>query len=52
MNGEKPKFKPWKDMVAETKENVKMAKQQLTIQEAILEEAKAQLAKEPKIKSI
>lgn len=45
MNGEKPKFKPWLKMVEESKEIIKLMKQQLSIQEAILEEARAQLNK-------
>jgi len=31
MNGEKPKYKPWKDIVEETKDSIKYMEQNLEI---------------------
>lgn len=39
MNGEKPKFKPWKEVIKESRETIKLMEQQLLIQKAILSEA-------------
>ena len=41
MNGEKPKFKPWKDVAKEACDVIKLLEQQLAIQGAILIEAQA-----------
>ncbi len=41
MNGEKPKFKPWKDIVEETKESIKFQEQNLIIAKAVLCEAES-----------
>ena len=41
MNGEKPKFRPWKDVVEETKESIKFQEQNLEIARAVLKEAQA-----------
>lgn len=46
MNQEQPQFKPWKDLVAETEASIKFQLQNLKLAQAVLEEAKAQLANE------
>lgn len=45
MNNEKPEFKPWADLVKETKESIKFQEQNLTLAKAILCEAEANVAK-------
>ena len=46
MNGEKPKFKPWKDIVNETKESIKIQEQNLLLAHAVLVEAEKRMPKE------